>query len=125
MAQFHTPRGSHTRIVSHCMTQPQMLFLTQHAMQPILVVIQNGWYDEECHDTRRCLQRDVTRGIYTHKQARATFQHLVRKKKRLYLAKFENHLYRLFLGEESKRGRKMSNETHLTKQMASIHKHVV
>ena len=28
-------------------------------------VIQNSWYDEECRDTRRCLQRDVTRGIYT------------------------------------------------------------
>ena len=80
MAQFHTPRGSHTRIVSHCMTQPQMLFLTQHAMQPILVVIQNGWYDEECHDTRSHLQREATRGICTHKQARITFQCLVKKK---------------------------------------------
>ena len=28
-------------------------------------VIQNSWYDEECHDTRRCLQREVTQGIYT------------------------------------------------------------
>ena len=46
------------------------------------------WYDEECHDTRRCLQREVTQGIYTHKQARATFQCCAKKKKRLYLAKF-------------------------------------
>ena len=45
-------------------------------------VIQNNWYDEECHDTRRFLQREVTRGIYTHKEAGATFQLLVRKKKR-------------------------------------------
>ena len=52
--------------------------------------------------TRRCLQREVTRGIYTHKQVRATFQRLVRKKKRLYLAKFEDNLYCLFLGQEVK-----------------------
>ena len=31
-------------------------------------VIQNSWYDEACHDTRRCLQREVAQGIYTHKQ---------------------------------------------------------
>ena len=47
-------------------------------------VIQNSCYDEECRDTRRCLQREVARGIYTHKQARATFQRLVRKKKRIH-----------------------------------------
>ena len=74
-------------------------------------VIQNSWYDEECHDTRRCLQREVTQSIYIHKQAKATFQRLVRKKKRLYLAKFDDHLYRLFLGQESKRTWKMFNDS--------------
>ena len=78
-----------------------------------------SWYDEECRDTRRCLQRDVTRGIYTHNQARATFQRLVRKKKRLHLAKFEDQLYRLFLGRESKRAWKMFNERQPTTQLTS------
>ena len=41
-------------------------------------VIQNCWYDEECHDTRRCLYLEVTRGIYTHKQTRSTFQSSMR-----------------------------------------------
>ena len=82
-------------------------------------VIQNSCYDEECRDTRRCLQRDVTRGIYTHNEARATFERLVRRKKRLYLAKFEDHLYRLFLGRESKRAWKMFNERQPTTQLTS------
>ena len=69
--------------------------------------------------TRRCLQREVTRGLYTHKQVRATFQCLVRKKKRLYLGKFEDHLYRLFLGQESKRAWKMFNERQPTTQLTS------
>ena len=70
-------------------------------------------------DLSRCLQREVTRGIYTHKQARATFQRLVRKKKRLYLGKFEDHLYRLFIGQESKRPWKMFNERQPTTQVTS------
>ena len=70
----------------------------------------NSWYDEECRDTRRCLQCEVTRGIYTHKQARATIQHLVWKKKRLYLAKFVKNVFRLFLVQESQRAWKMFNE---------------
>ena len=72
-----------------------------------MVVVRNSWYGEEYCDTRRFLQSKVTRGIYTHKQARATFQCLMRKKKRLYLARFEDHVYRLFLGQESKRAWKM------------------
>ena len=51
-------------------------------------VRQNSCHDDEFHDTRRFLQRGVTQGIYTHKQARATFQHLVRKKQTLYLPQF-------------------------------------
>ena len=70
-------------------------------------------------DLSRCLQREVTRGIYTHKRARATFQRLVRKKKRLYLGKFEDHLYRLFIGQESKRPWKMFNERQPTTQVTS------
>ena len=63
--------------------------------------------------------RDVTWGTYTHNQARATFQRLVRKKKRLYLAKFEDNLYRLFLGRESKRAWRMFNERQPTTQLTS------
>ena len=58
-------------------------------------------------------------GIYTHKQARATFQRLVGKKKRLYLAKFEGHLYHMFLGQESKRAWKIFNERQPTTQVTS------
>ena len=48
----------------------------------------NSWYD-----TRRHLQWEVTRGIYTHKQARTNIQWLVRRKKRSNLAKFEAKVY--------------------------------
>jgi hypothetical protein len=51
---------------------------------------QNRWYDEECRNTRRCWQQELAIGI--HKQARATFQCLVRKKTREYFVKFEGEI---------------------------------
>ena len=46
-------------------------------------------------------------------QARATFQPLV-KRKRSYLAKFEDHVYHLFQAQASKRAWTMFNERHTT-----------
>ena len=43
---------------------------------------QNSWSDEECHNKRKYLPQEVTFGIHMHKQARETFQYLLRKKKR-------------------------------------------
>ena len=40
---------------------------TQQAMHPNLVVIQNSWYGEGCHDARRCFQCKVAWWIFTHK----------------------------------------------------------
>ena len=54
-------------------------------------VMRDSWYGEECHDTRRDFERQVTRRI-CDKQARATFQCFVRKKMSSSLAKFEPHL---------------------------------
>ena len=33
-------------------------------------VIKNSWYDEECCETRRCLQGEVSRGLYTQTSKR-------------------------------------------------------
>ena len=45
-----------------------MPYPTQPAMHPNLVrVAQNSWYDNECRDTRRRLQHEVTWGICTQK----------------------------------------------------------
>ena len=63
----------------------------------------NSWYD-----TRRHLQWEVTRGIYTHKQARVAFQCLVWKKIS-YLARFDAEMYCLFLGRECKRAQNIFN----------------
>ena len=50
-----------------------MPFPTQGAMPPNLVIIQNSWYPEEYRDTKRGLHHKVIWGIYTHKEATATF----------------------------------------------------
>ena len=54
-------------------------------------------------------QGEVTWGSFAHKQARATFQYLVRKEMRSYLAIFRAKLDRLFLEHQTKRAWKVFN----------------
>lgn len=73
-------------------------------------VPQNSWYDNECREMRNRLQREVTLGARTHKQAQTSFRRLVRKKKRDFLAQQEAEIYQLFLGQDSEKAWRMFQE---------------
>ena len=56
------------------------------------------------------MTQEATWGICAHKQARATIQYLVRKKKRSYLPIFRTKVDMLFLGNQTKRAWKVFND---------------
>ncbi|MCO5598120.1 hypothetical protein L7F22_052212 [Adiantum nelumboides] len=80
----------------------------------------NGWYDDECRQLRARLNKDIATRNTTHKQRKISFRHLVRRKKRNFLAQLKQELYELFLSQDSKETWKLFDEKQEATPITSV-----